>query len=143
MNRRILFLDGLQPFTDLGLLLLRVLTGVFIIYGVIDNVFSAERMQEFVEFLSANGFVAANLMAPLSVYTQLLSGIAFVLGLMTRWAGIVLAINFVVAVIMVHWTLDFRAWWPALVLVGIGLQFAFTGAGRHSIDALIARRADY
>ena len=143
MNRNLFFLAGLHRFADLGMLSLRMLTGTFLIYGVLDNVVSVERMGEFAEFLAANKFAAPELMAPLSVYTQLFCGIGLVLGLLTRWAGIVLAINFIVAVFMVHWSQDFREWWPAIVLVGIGLQFALTGAGGLSIDALIARRANY
>lgn len=141
MNRDVLFLDGLQRFSSVGLLFLRVLTGAFLIYGVIDNVVSAERMDEFSAFLAANGFAAPNLMAPLSVYVQLLCGIALMLGFLTRWTGIVVAVHFVVAVVMVHWSQDFRGWWPAIVLVGIGLQFALTGAGALSIDASIANRS--
>ena len=78
----------------------------------------------------------------LSVYFQLLCGIALMLGILTRWAGIVLAINFIVAVFMVHWSQDFRGWWPAFALVGIGFQFALTGAGGISIDALVAQKRD-
>jgi len=139
MSRNLIFLEGLARFADLGLLFLRLLTGAFLIYGVIDNVVSTERMTEFSVFLESNGFAAPDLMAPLSVYTQLLCGISLVLGFLTRWAGIVVAIHFVVALIMVHWPQDFRGWWPAIVLVGIGLQFALTGAGGLSIDALVAR----
>lgn len=141
-TKDVLFLTGLERFSAVGLLFLRVLTGAFLIYGVIDNVVSAERMDEFSAFLAANGFPAPNLMAPFSVYVQLLCGIALVLGAVTRWTGIVVAVHFVVAVVMVHWSQDFRGWWPAIVLVGIGLQFALTGAGRLSVDALIARKND-
>jgi len=139
MNRNSIFLEGLDRFADVGLLLLRLLTGVFLVYGVLDNVASAERMMEFSAFLESNRFGAPNFMAPLSVYTQLLCGIALVIGFLTRWAGIVVALHFVVALIMVHWSQDFRAWWPAIVLVGIGSQFALTGAGGLSIDALVSR----
>lgn len=139
MKHKLLFVPDLAKHADLGLLTLRVLTGVFLIYGVIDNVVSAERMDEFAAFLAASGFAAPAVMAPLSVYTQLLCGIALVLGFMTRWAGIILAANFVVAVLMVHWQQDLRGWWPALVLVGIGVQFALTGAGRFSVDSKLER----
>ena len=91
---------------------------------------------------AAGKFAAPKLMAPLSVYTQLFCGIGLVLGLLIRWAGIILAINFIVAIFMVHWSQDFREWWPAIVLAGIGLQFALTGAGGLSIDAFIAHRAN-
>jgi putative oxidoreductase len=99
-------------------------------------------MDEFVKFLQANQFAAPEIMAPLSVYTQFFCGLALVLGLLTRWAGLILAINFVVAVLLVHWSQDFRGWWPAIVLVGIGLQFALTGAGGVSLDAVILRRGE-
>jgi putative oxidoreductase len=142
MNRKLVFLEGLNPFADFGLLLLRMLTGIFLVYGVLDNVLSAERMDEFVKFLQANQFAAPEIRAPLSVYTQFFCGPALVLGLLTRWAGLILAINFVVAVLLVHWSQDFRGWWPAIVLVGIGLQFALTGAGGVSLDAVILRRGE-
>lgn len=140
MNRSSLFLDGLERFSSVGMLFLRVLTGAFLIYGVIDNVVSGERMDEFSTFLAANRFPAPALMAPLSVYVQLVCGVALVLGFLTRWTGIVVAVHFVVAVVMVHWSQDFRGWWPAIVLVGIGVQFALTGAGNLSLDALIANK---
>ena len=135
MNRNIIFLDGLDRFADLGLLLLRLLTGAFLIYGVLDNVMSVERMAEFSAFLEANRFPAPAVMAPVSVYMQLVCGIALLVGVLTRWAGLIIAVHFIVALVMVHWSQDFRGWWPAIVLVGIGLQYSLTGAGGISVDA--------
>jgi uncharacterized membrane protein YphA (DoxX/SURF4 family) len=135
----ILTLKPLQRHEDLSLALLRVVTGAFLIYGTYDNVLSAERMEEFTGFLRAHGFVMPELMAPLSVYAQFLCGILFVLGLFTRWAGLVMCFNFVVAVWMVHWPEDFRGWWPAAVLVFLGLHFGFRGGGRWSLDAMLFR----
>ena len=139
MSRDLLFLPRLGRHADVGLLALRVLTGAFLVYGVADNVASAERMEEFATFMAASGFPAPQLLAPFSVYLQLLCGIALILGLLTRWTGIIVAVHFVVALVMVHWAQDFRAWWPAIVLVGIGFQFALTGAGRFSVDAAIEK----
>ena len=81
-------------------------------------------------------------MAPLCVWAQFLCGIALVLGLLTRWAGLVTAFVFIVAVWMVHWSQDFPGWWPALILVFLGILFATQGAGRYALDAVLARRAD-
>ncbi|HZF97855.1 MAG TPA: DoxX family protein [Pseudoxanthomonas sp.] len=122
---------------DVTLMLLRVVTGAFLVHGTQDNVFSAERMQEFVGFLAQHGFPWPHLMAPLSVYAQFLCGILLVFGLLTRWAGLVVTINFVVAVVMVHWQQDFRGWWPALVLVLLGLHFAVQGGGRYALDSML------
>jgi putative oxidoreductase len=142
INRECFYLQSLDRFADLGMLFLRVLTGAFLIYGVVDNVVSVERMEEFSVFLETNDFPLPHLMAPLSVYTQLLCGAAIMLGFLTRWAGIVIAVHFIIAVAMVHWTQDFRGWWPAVVLVGIGFQFALTGAGALALDTLVDPKRD-
>jgi putative oxidoreductase len=76
-------------------------------------------------------------MAPLSVYIQLACGVSLILGLLTRWAGLLLVANFVVAVVMVHRNEDFRGWWPAIVLVFLGAHFATAGSGRFGLDAFL------
>ena len=142
MRTDLLLLTPLARLADLALLLLRWVTGAFLVYQSHDNVLSAERMEEFVKFLVQFGFPMPGLMAPLCVYAQFLCGIAFVLGLLTRWAGLVTAFVFLVAVWMVHWAQDFVGWWPALILIFIGLLFATRGAGRYSLDHRIERRDD-
>jgi putative oxidoreductase len=79
-------------------------------------------------------------MAPLCVWAQFLCGIALILGLLTRWAGLVTTFVFIVAVWMVHWPQDFPGWWPALILVFLGVLFATAGGGRYALDTLIAPR---
>jgi uncharacterized membrane protein YphA (DoxX/SURF4 family) len=125
---------------DGALLLLRAVTGAFLIYQSHDNVISSARMDEFVAFLKQFGFVYPQLMAPIAVWAQFLAGIGFMLGLLTRLFGIVTAVQFVVACWMVHWTQDFSGWWPALILVFLGLYFAARGSGRYGLDPLLERR---
>ncbi len=132
-------LEGLAKGYDVTLLLLRGLTGGFLVYGTWDNIRSAEQMVEFVVFLEQSGFAYPTWMAPLSVWAQFLCGLFLIAGFLTRWAGLVICFNFIVAVVMVHWTQDFRAWWPAIVLVALGLHFAASGAGRISVDAAILK----
>src|SRR3546814_3493463 len=102
MRTDLLLLSPLSRLGDLGLLALRWVTGAFLIYQSHDNIFSAARMREFVEFLTQFGFPAPELMAPLCVWAQFLCGIAFILDL-TRWAGLVATFVFNIAVWMVHW----------------------------------------
>lgn len=139
LKRPLLTLPRAARLKDEALLALRLVTGAFLIHGVWDNITSSERMQEFVGFLTTFGFAQPSLMAPLSVYAQFAIGIALILGLLARWAGLVLAFNFVVAVIMVHWTEGFRGWWPAIILVALGFLFATIGAGRYALDRLLER----
>ena len=133
--RRLLILPGNARHADLGLLLLRWATGAFLVYQSHDNVFSAQRMAEFVKFLTQFNFVYPEWMAPLSVYAQFAAGIAFILGLFTRWFGLITAFNFTVAVWMVHWTDPVPGIWPAAILIFLGLYFGLRGAGRYALDA--------
>ena len=135
--RNFLYLSNAQRFGDFALLLMRIFVGLFLIWGVWDNLTDQARMQEFVEFLRQHGFASPKLMAPLSVYVQFFVGIAFVLGVFTRWAGILCVINFVVAIAMVDRFGGMRGIFPSGCLVAIGLYLATHGAGRFSLDSAL------
>lgn len=137
-----IFLAPLARFGDLGLLALRWVTGAFLVWQSHDNILSAARMDEFVRFLEQFDFPAPALMAPICIWAQFLCGLAFILGLLTRWAGIVTTLVFVVAVWMVHWPQDFPGWWPALILVFLGILFATQGGGRYALDTRFERNRD-
>ena len=133
--RKLLFLNSAQRFGDFALLLMRVFVGLFLIWGVWDNVTDPARMREFVEFLRKFNFPRPGILAPVSVYTQLFIGVAFVLGLLTRWAGLLCIINFAVAIAMVDRFGGMRGIFPSGCLIAIGLYLATHGAGRFSVDA--------
>lgn len=141
MSRHLLTLPALGRYSDWSLLLLRLITGAFLMWGTQDNIRSAAQMAEFVGFLRHFGFIWPEVMAPLSVWAQFVCGALFVPGALTRWAGLVMVFNFIVAVLMVHLNDEFRVMWPALALVFISLHLAFAGAGRWSIDAWLGRRS--
>ena len=138
--KNFLFLPGNAAHADLGLLLLRCATGGFLIFQSHDNVLSPARMVEFEKFLTQFGFIYPELMAPLSVYAQFIAGACFILGLFTRWAGLITAFNFCVAVYMVHWNDPVPGIWPAAILIFLGLYFGLRGSGRYGLDALFERR---
>jgi len=98
-------------------------------------------MDEFAKFLTQFRFVQPELMAPLSGYAQFAAGLAFVLGLLIRWFGLITAFNFIVAVWMVHWNDPVPGIWPAAILIFLGLYFGLRGSGRYGLDALIEGRA--
>ena len=131
--------DSLARFADVTLLLLRLVTGAFLMHETWDNITSAARMKEFAQFLGQFGFPLPHLMAPLSVAVQFGAGALLVAGLFTRWAGLLIATNFAIAVYRVHWSEPFRGWWPALILVFLGLHFATAGAGRFGLDRLVGK----
>lgn len=136
----LLLLPGLARYASFTLLLLRVVVGAFLVWGVLDNITSAARMKEFADFLHKFGFPLPHLMAPLSVWAQFFVGVAFITGLLTRWAGIVCAINFLVAIRMVDAQGGIRSAFPAASLVLIGLYLATYGPGRYSMDHFLLLR---
>lgn len=96
-------------------------------------------MSEFAGFLAFHGFPLPRAAALLSVAAQFGCGLAFILGAGTRWAGLICAVNFAVAVAMVDAKLGIRGAFPAACLILFGMIFATIGAGRYSVDAALSR----
>jgi putative oxidoreductase len=134
-------LTSLSTYDDSVLLLSRLVLGAFLVWGVWDNISSTERMDEFVRFMTAHGFVRPSLMAHLSVYAQFLIGISFIVGLGIRWAGILCAINFIVAIVMVDYKLGIRGSFPSACLILFGLYYMTHGGGRWSLDYFLNLKA--
>jgi putative oxidoreductase len=135
--RKFVFLNSAQRFSDFSLLLMRLFVGLFLIWGVWDNITDSARMQEFATFLDKYGFAAPKILAPVSVYLQLAIGLGFVFGLFTRWAGIFCVVHFVIAIGMVDHFNGMRGIFPSGCLIVIGLYLATYGAGRFSADAVL------
>jgi putative oxidoreductase len=137
---RLIALETLRGGTDAAVLITRLAVGAFLIWGVWDNITSAEHMRTFVTFLRQHGFPAPEVLAPFDVGLQFAIGLAFILGLGARWAGLLCMLNFIIAIVMVDRFAGIRASFPALSLVLIGLILATYGPGRFSLDALLFPR---
>lgn len=140
MSRDLLLLRPLKRFDGYSLFALRILSGSFLAWEMWFNISDAATMREVVGYFGDHGFAYPWFFGPLSAWAQFLIGIALILGLLTRWAGLLLAFNFAVGVAMVHWGHGFRDAWPAAVLVFIGLLFLTHGGGRFAVDSLLHRR---
>lgn len=125
---------------DYAALFIRLAIGSRLIAGTQDNVFSYARMEEFAQFLAANGAPFPLAGAFVSAYAQFLCGALFIVGLWTRPAAVVMAINFCAALVIAHRQTPFEATWPALMMLAAALFFLFHGAGRPSLDAWLAAR---
>lgn len=122
-----------------GVLFLRLAIGVFLIYGVQDNVFSWARKLEFRDFLQARGVLSPLVAAHISVYVQFICGILLLLGGAVRFVGLLLIINFTAAIIIAHIGQSFPQHYPAAQLIAVAFFFSFHGAGPVSLDAHLAR----
>jgi putative oxidoreductase len=129
-------LDRLRPAAPLAV---RAFLGVFLVYMSQDNVFSADRMDEFVAFLDANGFPAPELCARVSVYAQFACGLLVAVGALTRWAAAIMVVHFAVAIVGVHVGLPFRTYLEPAAMLCCSLFLLLHGPGRFSIDARLRR----
>jgi putative oxidoreductase len=127
--------------SDIGLLVLRLVTGGHLMFMTQDNVFSWGRMLEFRDILAQFGFPWPLLCAILSVAGQFGAGLLLIMGLLTRFAGLVVAFNFIIAIWLVDSRQPYPAAFAALALVAAGLCLMFTGAGKWSLDHAWRKRA--
>ena len=89
------------------------------------------------------GIPMPGITGPLTGVVELLAGLALVVGLMTRLAGLGLDVIMLGAISMVHIGAGF--WAPngvefPLALMAGATTIALSGAGRFSLDAAIAAR---
>ncbi|WP_194762376.1 DoxX family protein [Microbacterium sp. UFMG61] len=127
---------------SLGLLVLRIVVGA---------VFAAHGAQKIFEYtipgtigsFAGMGVPMPEIAAPFVAFVELIGGILLVLGLFTRLAGILLAIDMIVALVLVH--LSAGLWvgeggYEFVAVLGAGaLALALTGAGRFSLDRAFLR----
>lgn len=127
---------------SLGLLVLRIVVGA---------VFAAHGAQKIFEYtipgtigsFAGMGVPMPEIAAPFVAFVELIGGILLVLGLFTRLAGILLAIDMIVALVLVH--LSAGLWVGeggyefVAVLGAAALALALTGAGRFSLDRAFLR----
>lgn len=141
MISKLLRFEFFKKHRDYAAIFIRLIVGSYIVWGVQDNVFSFERMQEFADFLAARGVPFPLFSAFLSVYTQFICGISILLGFAIRLTAIPFIINFIAALIIAHVGDTFRGAFPALIMLCAGFFFLFNGAGKLSVDDWLERRA--
>ncbi|MFI7481377.1 DoxX family protein [Kocuria sp. M1R5S2] len=126
-----------------GLTVLRVVLGItFLLHG----------WQKFSEWTVAGtaasfgemGIPMAEISAPVAAALELVGGLLLVLGLGTRVVGTLLALEMLGALVLVHLAGGFFVAEGGielvLLLAAASLLYALAGAGRWSVDALIAAR---
>jgi putative oxidoreductase len=112
---------------NIGFVLLRFFIGIRLIYGVIDNIISWEKMLEFKSFLAALHFPMPLASAVLSVYAQMFAGVSFIIGWKVRYAAFLMVINFTIALLAAHWGQSFEEITSPLALLFISILILFSG----------------
>ena len=130
-----------DKYKEYGVIFIRIIVGFHLIYGTQDNVFSYARMEEFAGFLSVRGVPFPLASAFLSAYAQFICGILFLVGFATRYAAVVMIINFIAAIIIAHLGDPYPNKFPALMMLAAACFFLVHGAGKLSVDSRIEWRA--
>ena len=127
---------------DLGIALLRVLLGILFIAHGGQKIFSFG-LGTVTSGFSQMGIPMASITAPLVAIVELVGGIALVLGLFTKIAAILLAIDMIGAILLVHLRNGFflpNGYEFALTLLVASVAMLLTGPGAYSLDHVLAAR---
>jgi putative oxidoreductase len=125
-----------------GMLPLRVVVGVvFIMHGGMKLFVMG--LPGTTAFMHQVGIPLPAVAAVVVTFVELLGGIALIVGLFTRWAGLLLSVDMLVVILKVRLHGGFFApngFEHELTLLGAALTLAMLGAGGVSLDGLLARR---
>ena len=123
---------------DLAMTIIRVIVGItFFVHGW-QKVFTFG-FEGTGGFFGSLGIPAAGFFAIVVSLLELLGGIALILGIGTRIAGLLLAVDMIVALFVVHLANGFfvseNGYELVLILGAASLAFAITGASSISLDS--------
>ena len=129
-------LTSLLLYSNFGLLLIRLALGaIFIIHGY-PKLFKTHG--QFAGYLKTLRVPAPKFMALVVALVEFFGGIAVIVGFLTQWAALGIAVDMLVASVLVRrkfvggWEFDFMLFATALALLLIG-------AGSLSVDAILVR----
>jgi putative oxidoreductase len=88
------------------------------------------------------GVPLPGLMGPFIALLEFFGGIALVIGLLTRLVALGLAFDMLGAIVLVKLAAGFSKYEFEFLLLASSLVLVFTGAGKFSIDALLAGRRE-
>ncbi len=133
--------QGLSRYSEWSALFLRLAVGVIFIAHGRQKLFGG--LSGFGQYLESLGVPLPGIFAVLVALVEFLGGICLLLGLFTRWAALLLAINMLVAILRVH--LPHGLTGPGgfefpLVLLAAALSLALTGPQKLSLERSLLRR---
>ena len=132
-----LFFQKLHRYRPYAPLLLRLLCA-YKLYDAAGHtaLHPTEGITGYADWLKSLGFPLPMASAILSAYTEFIGAILILLGWKTRWTGLALAINFLLAVLVGHLAIGdtFPNTFPALVLLAMSIFLILNGPGKPSID---------
>jgi putative oxidoreductase len=129
-----------------GLTVLRIIAGIlFVAHGgqKLFGLFGGYGLEGTGQWMESVGLTPGYFLALLSGSAEFFGGIALIIGLLARPAAVVLAVTMLVAIFSVHFANGFflsnNGYEFALVLFAVSVAILFEGAGKLSVDKIIAQ----
>lgn len=121
--------------TDVGLLILRVFTGLAL--AVAHGAGKFPPSERFIDGVAKMGFPQPLSFAWAAAGAELIGGVLLAIGLLTRPSALFIAITMGTAAFVRHAADPFSGKEKALLFLAVAVLFLFAGAGRYSIDAMM------
>ena len=129
-----------MPQLDLGLLILRVVFGVFLAYHGYNKVFGGGGLAGTARWFGAIGMKWPIWQARLAATTEIGAGLLFAAGLITPFAGAGIIGLMTVAIVVAHWKVGFfifkpdQGWEYCASIAVVAFVVSMIGGGRWSLD---------
>ncbi|MDQ2732504.1 MAG: DoxX family protein [Armatimonadota bacterium] len=123
------FLNSLQPW---GALLLRLVLGLSMTVHGYEKVSTHTALHHFVHYVVTLGLPYS--LGYISAFTEFIGGILVIVGLLTRFASALIAINMLVALFTVGIHQGFGIYNYIAELAAIAIMLCFYGAGALALD---------
>lgn len=121
---------------------LRIMVGIVFLYHGYPKLLTAKGFKQHVQTVKSIGCRPQVFWAFCSAFAEFAGGLALLLGGFTRIAGLLIALNMIVATYAkkVKWNLPFNIMQGGyeydLVLIAAALSLVLNGAGMYSLDAM-------
>jgi len=122
-------LNSLQPY---GALLLRIALGFSLVVHGYEKISTHSSLHHFVHYVVTLGF--PYWLGYVSAFTEFVGGILVLLGLLTRLASALIAINMLVALFAVGIHQGFGIYNYVMDLAAIAIMLCFYGSGAFALD---------
>ena len=126
---------------SLGLAVLRIATGIVFLNHGYAKMFKMG-IGGVTGFFGNVGIPLPNVMATLITLLEVFGAVAIIVGFLTRPLAVVFMLDMLGAIFLVQLKNGFSKFELEFLLLGAAVALIFTGAGRYSIDAMIAGRSE-
>jgi len=126
---------------SLGLAVLRIATGIVFIDHGYQKMFKMG-IGGVTGFFGQIGVPMPGVMATLITLLEVFGAVALIVGFLTRPLALAFALDMLGAIFLVQMKNGFPKYELEFLLLGASVALVLTGAGRYSVDAMIAGRTD-